>query len=142
MSAADLKTYGRVLDELVGAPCERSLAANSLKLRFGCERDARGTHYIWIDPPWRLYGLSGLVAASSDHPAPDSPEYSREWFDRWSALFAPLDRATFTGYESLADGTLVLRFGSEFRIVLPLDESEPEEASWYGHWYATATERA
>jgi hypothetical protein len=112
MSAADLKTYGSVLDELVGASCERCLATNSLKLRFGCEHDERGTHYIWIDPPFRFDGPSGLIASSADHPASDSPEYSREWFEQWSALFTPLDQTTFAEYESLTDGTLVLHFGS------------------------------
>jgi hypothetical protein len=88
------------LRSLVGVTCERSLAANSLKLRFGCVESDKGNAYIWIDPPWRLTLAGQLVTGSADWPGWDgveNPDVNRPLWEAWCALFDPLNRTTLVG---------------------------------------------
>ncbi|MFM7148664.1 MAG: hypothetical protein ACKO23_02360 [Gemmataceae bacterium] len=67
------------LRSLVGKPCERSLATNSLKLRFDGAPGEKGRAYIWIDPPWRLSLAGRFITGSADWPVWDGVEaYGRQ----------------------------------------------------------------
>ncbi len=86
-----------VLRSLVGVTCERSLATNSLKLRFDCALSDRGRAYIWIDPPWRLTLADQLVTGSDDWPVWDGVkdrDVNQPLWEKWCSLFDPLNRTT------------------------------------------------
>ncbi len=126
---SDTEEFGSIVDALVGRRFERSLAVISIKLRFGTDADARGTHYIWIDPPWELYSVNQLVTTSAD--------YNSSTFQEWSRLLDPLNSDTLESWGPGADGSVTFAFGSGFRIVLPDSEGTRERGdSWYSHWYA------
>ena len=85
------------LRSLVGVPCERSLATNSLKLRFDCLDREKGWAYIWIDPPWRLTLADKLITGSADWPVWDGveeKEVNQPLWEAWCALFDPLGQTT------------------------------------------------
>jgi hypothetical protein len=125
---SDAEEFGPVVDALVGKSFERTLAANSLKLRFGTHAGPKGTHYIWIDPPWEFHGPDGLIA--------DSDEYTDENFREWSQLFSPLDENFFVGWEALECGDVVFEFASGHFVVIPMIGDVRLAESWYAHWYA------
>jgi hypothetical protein len=95
---ADVRTEAlAALTSLIGVTCERSLATNSLKLRFDCVRSDKGRAYVWIEPPWRLTLDGQLVTGSADWPVWDgveNPEVNRPLWEAWCALFNPLNRTT------------------------------------------------
>ncbi|WP_020470874.1 hypothetical protein [Zavarzinella formosa] len=94
------KTLATTLRSLIGASCERSLAANSIKIRLGCEQDSNGRAYFWIDPPWRLTRDDKLITGSADWPEWDGVEdmeANQPLWDEWSALFNPLNRTALFG---------------------------------------------
>jgi hypothetical protein len=85
------------LRSLLGKSCERSLATNSLKLRFDGAPGEKGRAYIWIDPPWRLSLAGRIITGSADRPVWDGveePEVNRPLWEAWCALFDPLNRTT------------------------------------------------
>jgi hypothetical protein len=87
----------KTLRSLLGLTCERSLATNSLKLRFDCAQCDKGRAYIWIDPPWRLTRGGQLVTGSADWPLWDGVEdreVNQPLWEAWCALFDPLNRTT------------------------------------------------
>ena len=87
------------LRSLIGMQCRRSLATNSLMLRFDFREKAKGRAYIWIDPPWRLTLAGRLVTGSTDWPVWDGveqPEVNRPLWEAWCGLLDPLDDATLT----------------------------------------------
>jgi hypothetical protein len=102
------------LRSLLGKSCERSLATNSLKLRFGGVPGEKGRAYIWIDPPWRLSLAGRFITGSADWPVWDGvekPEVNRPLWEAWCALFDPLNRTTLVG---VAVGTPALDLALEF----------------------------
>ena len=121
------KEYGAIVNRLVGQECERTLACNSLKLRFNVDRDFRGDQYIWIDPPWDLE--RGNIHITS------SQEYSDDRFDAWSELLNPLNRTKFISWEQKASGATIFNFTGDYSLHLPPDY-EQDEDYWYDHWYA------
>lgn len=127
-SGRDAEEFGAVVDALVGRRCARSLATDSIKLRFGVERDPRGTHYVWIDPPWALYAGDALVTTSEG--------YDPEAFAAWSRLLAPLDDDVLAGWTHSDDGAASFAFASGCRIELPPHAERREPDGWYTRWYA------
>ena len=89
-----------LLRSLIGVACERSLATNSLKLRFDCLQSDKGRAYVWIDPAWRLTLAGRLVTGRADWPVWDgveNPEVNRPLWEAWCARFNPLNRTTLVG---------------------------------------------
>ena len=87
------------LRALVGIPCKRSLATNSIKFRFDCRLSDKGRAYLWIDPPWRLTLAGDLVSGSADWPVWDGvedKEVNQPLWEAWCARFDLLDRATLS----------------------------------------------
>jgi len=125
---ADAEQYGSIVNRLIGKPCERTLAANSIKIRFGTDKDPRGIQYLWIDPPWRFEFRGQCITASFN--------YDDDSFSQWSQLFSPLNRTVFRSWEIKQDGTTVFSFDRGYKLVLPLNETSIEEDDWYHHWYA------
>ena len=108
------------LRSLIGKSCERSLATNSLKLRFDGAPGGKGRAYIWIDPPWRLSLDGRFITGSTDWPVWDGvaePEINRPVWDAWCDLFVPLNR---TALVEVAVGAtfadLTLEFETGHRI--------------------------
>ncbi|WP_144401624.1 hypothetical protein [Isoalcanivorax pacificus] len=115
----------KIINGFVGRLCERTLACNSIKLRFAGKKE-----YIWIDPPWTLHGLSGCVADSSEYPGV-TPE-----FEVWCACLNPLDRVRLTSVE-YSKGCLVLGFSNDYQLIVPPSLGEVAEDDFYHHWYAS-----
>jgi hypothetical protein len=88
------------LGSLIGVACERSLATNSLKLRFDCVQSDKRRVYVWMDPPWRLRLGGQLVTGSADWPVWDgveNPEVNRPLWEAWCGLLDPLNRTRLVG---------------------------------------------
>jgi hypothetical protein len=104
------------LRSLIGFPIKKSLATNSLMLRFDFLESEKGRAYVWIDPPWR-YSVNGkIITGSADWPYWDGIENKNVnepiWI-AWCNLFAPLDEATLVSFEvKNAFPDLLLRFSS------------------------------
>jgi hypothetical protein len=84
------------LRSLLRVPCARSLATNSIILRFDTRADPGGRAYLWIDPPWRLTASGLLVTGSMDWPTWDGvedEEVNRPLWEAWCAHFDPLSGA-------------------------------------------------
>lgn len=126
--ASDAEEFGSIVDELCGKSFERSLAVNSLKLRFGTHTDPKGTHFLWIDPPWEFH--------SSEGPITHSGEYTNERFQEWSQLFRPIDENILLGWESIRSDAVVFHFASGHFLVVPTVDDVREPENWYAHWYA------
>ena len=120
------------LQSLLGTSCERSLATNSLKLRFD-GAPGEGRAYIWIDPPWRL-SLSGrFITGSADWPVWDGveePEVNRPLWEAWCALFDPLNR---TALVDVAVGSQFAELTLEFETGHRIDSfgSSSDGCWWY-----------
>lgn len=81
MAKDALPALAEALRSLVATRCVRTLAGNSIALRFGFQDDPEGTCYLWIVPPWRLMLGDGFVMGSADCPSHDDYE-SREDYSR------------------------------------------------------------
>jgi hypothetical protein len=127
---SDVDEFGMIVTNLVGKGFERTLATNSIKLRFGTAVDPRGDHYIWIDPPWVLYGPDGPITHSG--------EYNEEGFKEWSQLFTPLNSNTLTAWKVLGDAGVVFYFATGHSLLVPSVGAQRPEDRWYTHWYAVA----
>lgn len=114
-----------IINGFVGRLCERTLACNSIKLRFAGKKE-----YIWIDPPWTLHSPSGCVADSSEYPGA-TPE-----FEIWCVCLNPLDRVRLTSVE-YSKGRLVLGFSNDYQLIVPPSLGEVAEDDFYHHWYAS-----
>jgi len=124
----DSEEFGPILAALIGKRFERTVACNCLKLRFGTEKDPRGTHYLWLDPPWELYLADELLTTSAD--------YDEETFVEWSRLFAPLDINVLVSWATDCDGSVEFCFQGNYRLYLPFCGDERDHDDWYSHWYA------
>ena len=108
------------LRSLVGVSCQRSLATNSLMLRFDFREWEKGRAYVWIDPPWRLSQNGRFVTGSGDWPVWDGveqPEVHRPLWEAWCGLLDPLSDTTLAEAvvgEPLPD--LRLRFTSGHEV--------------------------
>ena len=127
MATRDAEEFGTIVDGLVGHECERTLATNSIKLRFDTEVDPRGLRYIWIEPRWYLKHGDSVVTSSDD--------YTNEMFREWQRHFAPLNRTTFVGWEGRDDGT-AFRFSDNYTIFVPAGYDGRDETNWFDSWYA------
>ena len=125
---SDAEQYGAIVDALVGEMCERSLATNSVKLRFETADEPGGRQYIWIDPPWVFLSNGQEVTTSRD--------YHDDTFEEWSTLFEPLNQTTFTDWGIDGEGSTVFRFNGGYAIALPAVADERESGGWYLRWYA------
>ena len=107
-------------NNLLGKSSERSLATNSLRLRFDGAPGEKGRAYIWIDPPWRLSLAGRFITGSADWPVWDGvqePAVNRPLWEAGCALCDPLNRTTLVGVSvgsPLAD--LALEFEAGYRI--------------------------
>ena len=119
----DLKIVGG----FIGKECERTLACNSLKIRFG-----EKSPYIWLDPPWELWDNKGLVISSLDYPDVE------EEFENYSRYLNPLNRTKLLDFEHTIKNGLALHFQSGFRIFAPTTIEAVDEDDFYHHWYASA----
>jgi hypothetical protein len=123
----DAEEFAPIVDAVVGRSFERSLAVNSIKLGFGTRFDLKGTHYIWIDPPWEFHAPDGIVTTSD--------EYTDETFVEWSRLFEPINSGVLASWNEMADGVVIFRFENGYCIVLPNCSDSTD--LWYSHWYAS-----
>lgn len=137
MSAKDFKTYGGLLQRLVGRALALALPTNTIKLM--ANRDGHSKEFVWIDPPWQLLSGGSVIATAADYPDPDSPDYV-DRHEEWCAIVRPvLDGAVLEGAESHADGTTVLSFRGG--VCLRLQNGEPDaEPLWYDDWYVSDAE--
>jgi len=123
-----------IIENLVGSFCKRTLAGNSIKIRFGCEIDEKGTSYIWIDPPWEFQTRDKLLTESYDCPSYEDAEYN-EKFSEWSNIFNPLNKIVFKGFIYTTEKELELEFDGGYYIYVPYSKVK-EGDEWYEHWYA------
>lgn len=124
----DVEEYGPLVEKLIGFGFERSLAANSIKLRFRPDLDPRGLHHIWIDPPWELRDPKGETITSSQ-------EYSDDSFEAYSKLLEPLNVGVLKSWFSKPKWATMFLFDNQYSLFLKHIESEDED-HWYCHWYA------
>jgi hypothetical protein len=124
----DVAEYSAIVEKLIGVGFERSLAANSIKLRFRPDLDPRGLHHIWIDPPWELLGPNGEAITSS-------LEYSDAYFEEWSKLFEPLNHGVLKSWYSKPDWATMFLFENQYSILLRHTTNDGRDG-WYCHWYA------
>jgi hypothetical protein len=132
MDSEDAREFGVIVNELVGRECERTLAVNSIKLRFQTEREPRGDYYIWIDPPWRLISNGVLVTSSAD--------YDETAFLEWSRLLDPLNRVQFIGWSNKSTET-IFTFANGHSLVVPVTRRARKADDWYTKWYAQINDR-
>jgi hypothetical protein len=133
MRDRDAEEFGAIVDALVGDRCERSLATNSIKLRFGADQDPRGGRYIWIDPPWTFW--------EGDREITSSFAYDAARFHAWSEVFQPLDSTVLEAWEEDGAGGSVFVFAHGYRLVVPRKHEPVSEDAWYVHWYAAESFR-
>jgi hypothetical protein len=108
------------LRSLIGAACQRSLATNSLMLRFDFRESVKGRAYIWIDPPWRLTHDGRFVTSSDEWPIWDGvekPEINRPPWEGWCAQLDPLNNTTLAEFKvSEPVPNIRMRFASGHEI--------------------------
>lgn len=119
-----------IIEQLIGQECERTLVVNSIKLRFGCDADPRGTSYIWIDAPWELQTENQLVTESIDYPGEDGD------FHNWSRKLNPLNKTVLISYTFTEEQELQLEFEGGYYLYMPFTPNCSEDDEWYEHWYA------
>lgn len=123
-----------IIKSLIGTPCERTLAHNSLKFRFGCDINPKGKPYIWIDHPWELQTSDQLITESYDCPHPDDKNYLKD-FSIWSKKFDSLISTKLLGVIYTKENELELEFEGGFYIYVPYTPIKIEGDD-YEHWYA------
>jgi hypothetical protein len=111
MRDKDAAEFGAIVDSLVGGRCERTLATNTIKLRFNTEQDPRGRQYIWIDPPWALFEGDRGVTTSAD--------YDEGHFAAWIELLQPMDSTLLEAWHEDDSGGSVFVFSHGYRLVVP-----------------------
>ncbi len=125
----DAEKFGAIVDTLIGKVCERSLACNSIKLRFNTQEDPRGEQYIWIDPPWDFFCRDQLITSSEEY------LYEND-LDSWFNLFEPLDKSTLVKWYYRPGKDLVLFIFEDNYVIRLFQMNEDDSDSWYKHWYA------
>jgi hypothetical protein len=126
-----------IIEGLIGQPCERSLSCNSIKIRFGCSENPKGTSYIWIDAPWEFQTFDKLVTESYDCPNHEETDYESK-FLKWSDNLKPLNHTVLIGVSYTEEKELELEFEGGYYIYVPYSPENLEE-EWYEHWYAKAS---
>ncbi len=126
---SDAKEFAAIVEHLVGKSFGRSLAADSIKLIFGTDRGPKGTHYIWIDPPWEFRDPHSRITGSDD--------YNENNFYEWSELFTPINENILSGWDVHGDESVVFRFASGHSLLIPHTKRGREHDIWYAHWYAS-----
>ena len=117
------------LKNLVCKDCERTLACNSLKMRFGCAVDERGTAYIWIDPPWIFVKDNNIITNSDESP------YDTYEFQEWCELLNPLNKTQLVSFDYLDNGNFALHFSENYSLLMPYSPNEEDDDEDYEHWY-------
>ena len=125
----------QIIKSLIGSFCERTIACNSIKLRFGCEISVKGTSYIWIDPPWEFRLNNKVITNAYDCPHFEEPDY-KETFELWCSQFSPLNKAILSNAIFSSNGDLTLEFEHGYNLLVPYEEADPDEEEFYEHWYA------
>lgn len=118
--------YLKMIKAFIGKECERTLACNSLKIRFG-----EKSPYIWIDPPWNFYCGDELITSSSSYPA------AQEEFHLYSDKLSPLDKTKLINFSYTSENGLDLHFQYGFRVHAPTTSTAVDEDDFYHHWYAS-----
>jgi hypothetical protein len=119
----------QLIKSFVAKTCERTLACNSLKLRFGHKKT-----YIWIDPPWTLCKGDSVITSSDDCPE------DTDAFKIWSESLKPLNKTVFAAFEHTTEGDLRLIFDHDFNLRIPFTSNTADDEDFYAHWYASAGE--
>lgn len=114
------------IETFVGKTCERTLACNSLKIRFGEKRP-----YIWIDPPWALRKGDRQITSSDEYPQSDDE------FANWSDTLAPINTAVLSGFERRGNDALLLQFNNGYSLDVPSLQEPIDDEDLYHHWYAS-----
>jgi hypothetical protein len=115
-----------IVEGFIGKVCERTLACNSLKIRFG-----EKSPYIWLDPPWELWDKEELIASSLGYPESD------EEFQSYSSTLNPLNKTKLVNFEHTVKNGLVLHFENGLRLHAPTTLEIIDEDDFYHHWYAS-----
>lgn len=133
----DREQYESLLQGFVGQICHRTIACNSIKLRFEGIENSAGRGYIWVDPPWSFMHHQQFVTDAYLCPHYEDTDYALR-FQQWCNLFSPLDQSVLTSYEFASDESLSLFFSNSYLLYIPKIEAEPEDvALWYSHWYTS-----
>jgi hypothetical protein len=134
--------YEQILKSFVGQACYRSIACNSIKIRFGEAAKPAQQGYIWIDPPWSFIQHEKLITDAYSCPHYEEVDYKLRFWE-WCDLFHPLDESVFTGYVFLEDCSLKLFFDNSYQLYVPIDEEVSDNDDlelWYWRWYAGPAE--
>ncbi len=116
----------KIIDSFIGRKCERTLACNSLKIRFG-----EKTPYIWIEPPWSFEKNQTKVTASIEYPEDENE------FTKWSAALDPLNETIFESFKYSVEDGLLLNFINGYSLHAPTTLEAIDEDDFYNHWYAS-----
>ena len=101
-----------------------SIVTNSLKIHV----EPR-SHYLWIDPPWRLLRFGKVMASSLEFPIPTA-EF-RRWAMRIHRFFGPIVQIRINAAKDLS-----LRLVTGASIWIPRNnERRAQPDWWYDHWY-------
>jgi len=124
LSAQDANEYGHLLADFRNRPVSLSVAANSLKIYV----EAR-SHYLWIDPPWRLVRFGKVLASSLECPLPTA-EF-RRWALRIHRFFGPIVQIRTNAAMDIS-----LRLATGASIKIPRNKERRAQPDWwYDHWY-------
>lgn len=116
----------KIIESFIGKECERTLVCNSLKIRFG-----EKSPYIWLDPPWELWGAKGLISSSFEYTG------SEEDFQNYSETLNPLNKTKLVDFEHTDRSGLVLTFQNGLRLHAPNSLEAVDKDDFYHHWYAS-----
>ena len=119
-----------IIRQLIDQPCKKTLISNSLKFRFGCDLDKRGTAYIWIDEPWQLYQDDTLIT--------DTEVYYQQELDieQWENSLFPLMETHLRRVEWTDEKMLILTFDDQYQLRLPHTDQPADARELFHHWYA------
>jgi len=110
-------------------------ATNSIKLVRGTG-STRGVPYIWVDPPWKLWNATTLVASSLSYPNPHRVVHwytERTWFKGVRGFQAARPRLLSVSHRS--NRSTRFKF-SQGWIIESLDSPTAPDQDWYQDWYA------
>lgn len=134
MSKKDYSEYGDILLSFKAHQCFTSVATNSIKLHIN-ERKPYSS-YIWIDPPWYFMKDDIVITSASDCPYYEEESY-KQLFSDWLANFEPIFSTIIKSINYSKDNDLTIRLDKDYSLFIPNTNYEPDEESWYDHWYCS-----